>query len=274
MAPDKKIVLVTGGNTGLGFEIVKALYQSDSPYDIIIGCRTLSKGENAIAALKTEIPQSASSLSTLHIDLTSDSTLEAAVKTVGERYGGKLDVLINNGGGSFDTEVAAGKMSLRDGFNRTWELNVSGTHVLTCLCAPLLLDSADPRLLFVTSGTSTLEETLRQDTPTLSRLNGSPGTGWPKPDVGLALTAYRSAKTGLNMLMREWSRILRDDGVKVWCISPGFLATGLSGVGAEKLKAMGALDPSVGGQFVRDVVQGKRDQDVGLVIRANAIQPW
>lgn len=50
------------------------------------------------------------------------------------------------------------------------------------------------------------------------------------------LTAYRSSKTGLNMLMREWVRILRNDGVKVWCLSPGFLATGLGGAGPEALK--------------------------------------
>ena len=50
------------------------------------------------------------------------------------------------------------------------------------------------------------------------------------------ITSYRSAKTGLNMLMREWYRLLKNDGVKVWAISPGFLATGLGGIGAETLK--------------------------------------
>jgi NAD(P)-dependent dehydrogenase (short-subunit alcohol dehydrogenase family) len=29
--------------------------------------------------------------------------------------------------------------------------------------------------------------------------------------------------------MREWARLLREDGVKVWCVSPGYLATGLGG---------------------------------------------
>lgn len=192
-------------------------------------------------------------------------------------------------------------MSVRDAFNATWDTNVSGTHVLTSLAVPLLLKSRDPRLMFVTSGTSSLTETESVDSPPLQRINASPPKGWPKPSTGMGLTMYRSAKTGLNMLMREWVRTLKNDGVKVWCISPGFLATGLGGVGPEKLKAvssiycyslatvgkfvlnrlltiddeqMGALDPSVGGQFVRDVVQGKRDQDVGKVIRANMIQPW
>lgn len=75
-------------------------------------------------------------------------------------------------------------------------------------------------------------------------------------------------------MMREWTRELKNDGVKVFAISPGFLATGLGGVGAEKLKALGALDPSEGGKFVRDVVDGKRDADAGRVIRADSIQQW
>jgi hypothetical protein len=37
---------------------------------------------------------------------------------------------------------------------------------------------------------------------------------------------------------------------------------------------MGARDPSEGGNFIKDVVQGKRDQDVGKVIRVNMVQPW
>ncbi|KAI0095534.1 NAD(P)-binding protein [Hypoxylon sp. NC0597] len=273
MASDKKIILVTGGNTGLGYEIVKALYQTDTPYEIIIGCRTPSKGEDAIAKVKSEVPQSPSSLSTLQVDLTSDESLEKAVEALQSKHG-RLDVLINNGGAGFDNLVETGQMSVRDAFNATWDTNVSGTHVLTCLAVPLLLKSQDPRLMFVTSGTSSLTETERMDSPALQRINTSPPTGWPKPTTGVGLTMYRSAKTGLNMLMREWIRTLKNDGVKVWCISPGFLATGLGGVGPEKLKAMGALDPSVGGQFVKDVVQGKRDQDVGKVIRANMIQPW
>jgi len=37
---------------------------------------------------------------------------------------------------------------------------------------------------------------------------------------------------------------------------------------------MGAKDPSEGGNFIRDVVEGKHDQDVGKAIRFNMIQPW
>ncbi|ETS73016.1 hypothetical protein PFICI_15191 [Pestalotiopsis fici W106-1] len=272
MSSEKDIVLVTGGNTGLGWEIVRALAGTSTAYEIIIGCRTVAKGEEAITTIKQAQPKTTSSFSTLQVDLSSDSSLEQAVEHITSKYG-RLDVLINNGGAAFDQDIASGRSSIRDAFNNSWDTNVSGTHVLTTLSVPLLLKSMDPRLLFITSGTSSLAETEMMDNDMHKRLNASPPAGWPKPPI-MSHMAYRSSKTGLNMLMREWRRLLLNDGVKVWAISPGFLATGLTGAGAEKLKQMGALEPSVGGEFVRDVVQGKRDEYMGKVIRRNEIQPW
>lgn len=72
---------------------------------------------------------------------------------------------------------------------------------------------------------------------------------------------------------REWARNLKEDGVKVCCISPGFLATGLGG-NQEKLKSLGARDPALGGALVKDVVEGKRDNDAGKVILSDGVQPW
>jgi len=139
-------------------------------------------------------------------------------------------------GAGFDLELQKGKLGLREAYNKSWDTNVAGTQVITTLMMPLLLESSDPRLMFVTSGTATLAETERFDLPMFQRLNASPPAGWPKDNIMNPVTSYRSAKTGLNMLMREWCRILKNDGVKIWAISPGFLATGLSGVGAETLR--------------------------------------
>ncbi|KAH8878737.1 NAD(P)-binding protein [Thozetella sp. PMI_491] len=272
MESPRKVVLITGGNTGIGLEVVRALAASASPYDIVIGCRTVSKGEDAIATVKQELPSTVSSFSTVQADLNSDTSLEAAVESLAARFG-RLDVLINNGGAQFDKALSDGTMSIRAAFNASWDTNVTGTHVLTTLAIPLLLKSADPRLLFLTSGMASLVETERLDNPLYQRINGSPDKGWPKTSNGVGM-AYRSAKTGLNMMMREWSRLLLNDGVKVWSISPGFLATGLTGTGAESMKKMGAKDPSEGGRFIRDVVEGKRDQDSGKAIRVDMIQPW
>lgn len=170
-------------------------------------------------------------------------------------------------GGQFDQQYYQGRMAMRDMWNKTWNVNVTGTYIMTHTFVPLLLKSSDPRLIFITSGVSTLAGSADGSI----KVNYSAGKGWPKQ--GIALTAYRSSKTGMNMMMREWERILREDGIKVWCISPGLLATGLGG-SQEANKQMGAQDPSVGASFVRDVVEGARDQDVGMVVRRDDIQPW
>lgn len=141
------------GNTGLGYEAVKALYASPEPYELIVGTRSLSKGEDAITQLKSEVPQSRSTISTVQVDVTSDASLEAAVSNISEAHG-RLDTLLNNAGAAFDGQIRDAKMSIREAFNASWDTNVSGTHVLTHLAMPLLLKSSDPRLLFVTSGTS------------------------------------------------------------------------------------------------------------------------
>lgn len=68
--------------------------------------------------------------------------------------------------------------------------------------------------------------------------------------------------------------MLREDGVKVWAISPGFLATGLGAGDPEVLKKMGAGDPEVAGPFIKSVVEGERDGDVGRVISRDGVQEW
>jgi NAD(P)-dependent dehydrogenase (short-subunit alcohol dehydrogenase family) len=129
---------------------------------------------------------------------------------------------------------------MRELWNKSWNVNTTGTQIFTHTFIPLLLKSSNPRLLFIASGASTLEESIINSA---APMNKSPGKGWPKQEFSLG--SYRAAKTGMNMMMREWARILKEDGVKVWCVSPGFLATGLGG-DREMLKKMGAEDPVLG----------------------------
>lgn len=232
---DAKVVFITGANTGLGLEIVKSLCRSSNHYHILLGCRTHSKGETAIQEIQKQYPSTSSSLSLLEVDLSSDDSIEKAVHSISTQYG-RIDVLLNNAGASFDRSVQQNAMTIREAWNASWDVNVSGTHVLTTLAVPLLLKSSDPRLVFMTSGASSLTESESSASDMLKRLNTSPAQGWPKETLMPIGSSYRSSKAGLNMLMREWAKILRNDGVKVWCISPGFLATGLGGIGSENMK--------------------------------------
>lgn len=102
----------------------------------------------------------------------------------------------------------------------------------------------------------------------------TPPAGWPKEGAPFASLSYRAAKTGLNLVALDWARILKGDGVKVFNVSPGLLATGLGG-DRERLLKRGALDPAVGGKLAKEVIEGKRDEDAGgRVVRGEGIQPW
>ncbi|RAH49599.1 NAD(P)-binding protein [Aspergillus brunneoviolaceus CBS 621.78] len=259
----KQILLISGGNTGLGLETLRALCRSETAYDLILAARTLSKGEAAAETLRQEFPGTPSTISPVQLDIADDESIAAAYSTISAKYE-RLDVLINNAGTQLPPSDPTPR---RAAWNQTLNVNVTGTDIITDTFAPLLLKSSSPRLLFITSGTSSLNETME---PNLF-INVPPPAGWPKKQLSAALLPYRASKTALNMVVRDWARVLNEDGVKVFAVSPGFLATGLGGgIGAK----MGAAHPSVGGELVRDVVEGKRDEDVGLVVKEGGVQPW
>jgi len=159
-------------------------------------------------------------------------------------------------------------MTARQAWNKAWDVNVTGAHIMTSTFLPLLLRSQDPRLLFLTSGLSSLQDAADVSNPK----NVVPPAGLPKVHQ---FAGYRSAKAGLNMMMVQWTRSLKNDGVKVWAVAPGLLATSLGG-NTEVLKKLGAQEPSIGGDVIRGVIEGKRDADVGSVVReySTPIQPW
>jgi NAD(P)-dependent dehydrogenase (short-subunit alcohol dehydrogenase family) len=128
-------------------------------------------------------------------------------------------------------------------FRLTYDTNVTGPHLLTTALAPLLLKSASPRLIFLASGTASFK--LSEDDTFI--LNHAPEPGWPKQTFR-ELPAYKSSKIALNMIMRDWERLLRKDGVKVWAVNPGFLATGLGGMWwrGSMMRCRGRSSPATG----------------------------
>ncbi|KAL4801142.1 hypothetical protein BDV19DRAFT_396463 [Aspergillus venezuelensis] len=248
------VVLITGANTGIGFEIVRALSSSTKPYHILVGARSCEKASNAIIAVQKEYPTSTSTYSFVVIDIEQDELIQSAFEQILSAHG-KLDVLINNAGAQLETKFTSGEITTK---REPWDRSTS---------IPLLLKSSDLRILFITSGTSTLAGSESQAIP----INHIPSAGWPKATDSLRVRAYRSSKAGPNMLMREWHRILKEDGVKVFGISPGYLATGLGG-DASFNKKMGAGHSAVAGPSVQSVVEGQRDEDAGKVLTRFGIQ--
>lgn len=94
---NNSIVLITGGNTGIGLETVKALYASPQAHTILMGSRSLDKAKEAISTLQSEIPNSKSEIVPLQIDIEDDTSIENAFKEVESKWG-RVDSLVNNAG--------------------------------------------------------------------------------------------------------------------------------------------------------------------------------
>ena len=103
-------------------------------------------------------------------------------------------------GAQLDPQYHAGTLTMREMWLQSWNVNTVGTQILTSTFIPLLLHSPSPRILFLTSGTSTLKGTENSNL----HFNKAPEAGWPKkvgPGVS-SIPAYRSSKCGMNMMMR------------------------------------------------------------------------
>lgn len=146
---------------------------------------------------------------------------------------------------------------------------MSGAHVVTWHFVPLLLASPSPRILFI-AGLSQLTLAATQD----FFPSGPVAAGWPKR-VPFETAGYRCSKTALSMLMLDWRWKLREDGVKVFSVSPGFCVTGLGNHGEDAMRAMGAgRSARQGAATIVDVAEGRRDHNIGQIIDEDGIVPW
>ena len=146
---------------------------------------------------------------------------------------------------------------------------MSGAHVVTWHFVPLLLSSPDPRILFI-AGLSQLTSAATKD----YFPSGPVAAGWPKA-VPFETIGYRCSKTALSMLMLDWRWKLREDGVRVFSVSPGFCVTGLGNQGDDKMAAMGAQRTAKqGATTIISVAEGHRDGDIGQIIDEDGFVPW
>ncbi|KAI1263673.1 putative short chain dehydrogenase/reductase [Xylariaceae sp. FL1019] len=257
MDTGKTIILVTGGNSGIGFETVSALAAASSDYHIILACRSVEKGEEASREITSALGNSLKgSISVVALDLTIQETIIAA-KTQVEKEFGRVDVLINNAGIIFYQEADT-LTSLRT----TFETNVFGTALVTEAFVELLKKSNNPYLIYVSSGQGSI--TLRCDTT--YKYYNVPGDH------------YRMSKSALNMLAACHRWTFSDFGCKVVAFCPGFCVTNLTGAqGREMRIKRGGRDAKEPANALVDVVQGKRDEDIqknGIVSVDGGIMPW
>ena len=90
MAVEKEIVVITGANTGIGFEIAEMLLQDHGDrFYVLLGCRNVGEGESALEKLRSE---GFTACEVLHIDNTNADLILQAVNSVEQKFG-RVDVL-------------------------------------------------------------------------------------------------------------------------------------------------------------------------------------
>ncbi len=91
----RRTILITGANKGIGAATVERLFSEPTPYDIILTSRDVKLGEKAVATIKSKYPQSSSALAYHQLDVNDERSIENLVNWVKDSNK-KIDVLINN----------------------------------------------------------------------------------------------------------------------------------------------------------------------------------
>ncbi|PSR76806.1 hypothetical protein PHLCEN_2v8187 [Hermanssonia centrifuga] len=207
-----RVVIVTGGNTGIGKETVKALLEHNAK--VYLAARSKSRADAAIADLKATTGKDA-------IFLELDLANLASVRRAAEEYLSKeqeLHILFNNAGVMW----CPVEMMTDDGYDMQFGTNVLGHFFFTELLMPALLagvkSSPDGHARVVTTSSSaayldTLHPETFRDHPKRKKM-GSKGL-------------YFQSKFGNAVVAREVARRYADKGILSYSCNPGNLWTDL-----------------------------------------------
>ena len=134
-----KVIVVTGGNSGLGYESVKAFTQNGA--EVIMACRSVDKGE----AAKDEIGKVKGKIAIMQLDLQDFESIDRFADNFVAKYD-KLDILLNNAG-----IMTTPYFKTSDGLEGQIGTNHFGHFKLTGLLLKLLNKTPKSRVVNVSS---------------------------------------------------------------------------------------------------------------------------
>lgn len=183
-----KVVLVTGGGSGIGAAVSMALAQ-EGAVPVICGKSPLEASfEHALRALQPR-------MRFFQFDLTSDAACAAAINGTVAEFG-RIDGLVNNAGANDSAGLEAG----REAFVASLDRNLVHYYVMAHYCLPHLKASRGA-IVNVSSKTA---------------ITGQGNT-----------SGYCAAKGAQLSLTREWAAALASDGVRVNAVIPAEVMTPL-----------------------------------------------
>lgn len=219
MNTNTSVALVTGGNRGIGYHIVRRL--AEHGIHVYLGARDVARGRAAAAALG----ERGLDVESIALDVTDAASAAAAADRV-DRTHGRLDILVNNAAVTSGLDPASA-VTVAD-LRRTFDTNVFGVATVTNALLPLLRRSRAPRIVNVSSAMGSIA------------LIADPGVEVTKSNQA----AYQVSKAAVNALTVLYANELHPDGIKVNAVCPGYRATELNG----GLPTPGAGDPAEGAE--------------------------
>ena len=233
------IALITGATSGIGRAAAAQL--AAEGWRVWVAGRSLERAEATAAQIGGR---------PLQLDVTQPASVAAAAAVVTELNAGispDYDVLLADA----DAEL----------FRRTYETNVFGVVTVTNAFLPALRRSPHPRIVNVSSGTSSLAWSSGPN-PQFDYEQAA-GTGG-------RLAAYRSSKTALNALTLLYSQALAAEGVKVNALAPGIRATNLNPGAAAR-----GGDPAEAAAAILHLAQIHDDAPTGRLFSYDgSVVPW
>jgi len=192
-----KIALVTGGNSGIGYETVKALAEIGA--HVIVGARDAGKAEDRLAQLKN--------VSFIPLDLAEPASVDAFAKRVlsGHR---SLHILINNAGLFRLPQLQKD----RRGYELQLGVNHLGHFQLTGRLWPALKNARGARVVALSS-IGHRHMGLQLDDPNFERHPFD------------TMKAYGQSKTANSLFAVGLDRVGRQHGVRAFAVNPGAILT-------------------------------------------------
>lgn len=224
---EKKVALVTGANTGVGFQIAKAL--ADNNYTVYLGARDLEKGESAAAEIGKQTKA-------IQLDITDNDSINAAVTQIESEFG-HLTLLVNNAavshagkaGRTMEEVLGSQRASIAsiNEMKTVWDTNVFGTLSVTQQVLPLLRNASAARIVTVSSALGSLGINSNPENPYRSAFDA----------------VYGASKTALNGVFLSLAIELENTNIKVHLVSPGFTATALNNFQGTDTVEEGSIEP-------------------------------
>ena len=212
MNTSSKIALVTGATRGIGRETVRHLAEA--------GVHTLLAGLNRDRAMEAALDLQSQGLpvEAIALDVTDSASIAAAVKEIEQRHG-RLDILVNNAGILVDDPTRGVSGQALDTWRTTFDTNLFGLIETTQAFLPLLRKSDAGRIVNVSSLLGSLSEH-QNPASFIYDFKGVP--------------AYNVSKSAVNAWTIHLAHELKDTGIKVNTIHPGYVQTDMNKAGDQQ----------------------------------------